>query len=460
MMLAASIMITSVTALADQETAIDNADSHRKAALQEYEETLYRIGLERDGLKAELSRLDSALIKIKARNSGLQSELDRLMAIQGGLREAETGVKEDADDLAAIVRIMQKDMADAIESSSLYHVYRDEFSGLDNTGRTAVLPGINEITALTDMAFREIELASMPLVNDGTFVGRDGTEAKGSILTLGRFLSAYVTEGEAGFLWPSEFTGRMVAYTALPDRSTRGALKAFVSGSADVVSLDLSGGAAFAKYAKRAGFSDRIGEGGPLVWPILAIGLVAILIIIERLITVMKSYADSRRTMGIIEGLSVDTHWDRLGEMLGADKPHQRVVLCAISNRDEDREALEGLVHESIIREARSFERFLPTLGVLGAIAPLLGLLGTVTGMISTFQSITVYGTGDPRMMAGGISEALVTTMLGLTVAIPIMFFHNFLSRRGVNIIDDMEEKAAVVVNMIHRDKAGAGAEE
>jgi biopolymer transport protein ExbB len=93
----------------------------------------------------------------------------------------------------------------------------------------------------------------------------------------------------------------------------------------------------------------------------------------------------------------------------------------------------------------------LSTLGLLAAIAPLLGLLGTVTGMIDTFHVITQHGTGDPRMMSGGISEALVTTMLGLTVAIPIMLVHTMLSRTVENRIGQMEEKAVALVNIADR---------
>ncbi len=89
-------------------------------------------------------------------------------------------------------------------------------------------------------------------------------------------------------------------------------------------------------------------------------------------------------------------------------------------------------------------------LNIMAAVAPLLGLLGTVTGMIGTFEIINVYGTGDPRMMSGGISVALVTTMLGLMVAIPIMLMHAFLSRQVEHIVGDMEEKAIALTNIIY----------
>ena len=116
-----------------------------------------------------------------------------------------------------------------------------------------------------------------------------------------------------------------------------------------------------------------------------------------------------------------------------------------------DRMEMENVLQEAILQEIPGLERFLSTLGMLAAIAPLLGLLGTVTGMINTFDMITHYGTGNPRMMSGGISEALVTTMLGLSVAIPILLCHTLLTRHTENIIAQMEEKAVAFTNIIYK---------
>jgi len=116
---------------------------------------------------------------------------------------------------------------------------------------------------------------------------------------------------------------------------------------------------------------------------------------------------------------------------------------------------MENVLQEAILAQIPPIERFLSTLGMLAAIAPLMGLLGTVTGMINTFHVITYYGAGDPRMMSGGISEALVTTMLGLTVAIPIMLFHTLLSRRVETQISTMEEKSVSFVNMVFKARNG-----
>jgi len=145
--------------------------------------------------------------------------------------------------------------------------------------------------------------------------------------------------------------------------------------------------------------------------------------------------------------------WDKcisLCEQEG-EKPVPRVLLAGVKNRDMGREELENVLQEAILNEIPNLERFLSTLGMLAAISPLLGLLGTVTGMINTFHSITYYGTGDPRMMSAGISEALITTMLGLSVAIPVMLCHTLLSRKVENMIAQMEKKAVAFVNTLFK---------
>ena len=113
-------------------------------------------------------------------------------------------------------------------------------------------------------------------------------------------------------------------------------------------------------------------------------------------------------------------------------------------------------MQEAILHELPRLQRGLALLAVFGAVAPLLGLLGTVTGMIDTFRVITLFGTSDPKLMSGGISEALVTTEVGLAVAIPIMLLHTFLSRRVDHVIGDMEENDVHMTNIIGLQKPKA----
>ena len=115
-------------------------------------------------------------------------------------------------------------------------------------------------------------------------------------------------------------------------------------------------------------------------------------------------------------------------------------------NTETDIETLELKLDEAILRESAPLETGLSFIKVLYVVAPLLGLLGTVVGMIATFQMITLFGTGDPRMMAGGISTALVTTVLGLVVAIPLTLLHAFLQGKSKSLIQILEEQAAGII--------------
>ena len=132
-----------------------------------------------------------------------------------------------------------------------------------------------------------------------------------------------------------------------------------------------------------------------------------------------------------------------------------RVMGATLRNINRDREHLEDIVSESILHESGYLDRFGGSILVIAGVAPLLGLLGTVTGMISTFDVITEFGTGDPKLLSGGISEALVTTELGLIVAIPALVFGNLLSGWAENIKNDMEQAALKLINIHTNFKHG-----
>jgi biopolymer transport protein ExbB len=189
---------------------------------------------------------------------------------------------------------------------------------------------------------------------------------------------------------------------------------------------------------------------------IAAVGFLAILIMIERFIVLYRAKANTDEITARITGLTESGDWKQASI---ACEEHSRVPTCrmlqsALGHIGSTQEVIENSLQEGILRETPRLERFLPTLGVLATIAPLLGLLGTVTGMINTFKVITAQGAGDANAMAGGISEALLTTQFGLTVAVPLILIHHLLSRRVDKIVGDMEEKGtAFAVTMT---KSGA----
>ena len=141
----------------------------------------------------------------------------------------------------------------------------------------------------------------------------------------------------------------------------------------------------------------------------------------------------------------------RTRRQLSSDIPNRKNPLGRVlgvygDNRHVGTETLELKLDESILSELPALQRGLQTLRILAVIAPLLGLLGTVTGLIETFQSITLFGTGDPRLMAGGISQALVTTVLGLTAAIPLILLHTAVSSQSRRLVSILEEQSAGII--------------
>ena len=133
-------------------------------------------------------------------------------------------------------------------------------------------------------------------------------------------------------------------------------------------------------------------------------------------------------------------------DTLSDKNPLGRVLLAAEANGEADVETLELRLGEAILKERTAINKSLPLLKIISMVAPLLGLLGTVTGMILVFQAITIFGAGDPKRMAGGISGALVTTVLGLVAAIPILLLHTFLSGKAKGIMHVLEEQSAGIL--------------
>lgn len=204
--------------------------------------------------------------------------------------------------------------------------------------------------------------------------------------------------------------------------------------------LDVTRGTILSLLVESPTIRDRIEQGGIVGYCIIALGLVGLLIAILRLIALS---GDSRR---VAAQLKRDT--------ASADNPLGRVLAAYESNRDADTETIELKLSEAALKEMPGLTKGLLFIKVVSAVAPLMGLLGTVTGMIKTFQVITLYGAGDPKMMAGGISQALMTTVMGLVVAIPMVLLHTIVSGQSRKIVNILQSQSAGLVAQ-HSERNG-----
>lgn len=199
---------------------------------------------------------------------------------------------------------------------------------------------------------------------------------------------------------------------------------------------------------------ELVQAGGWLMVPILLCSVIAVAIITERLWTLrQKKVIPEKLLTGIWNLLNKDSLTEKHIDQIENGSPLGRVLAAGLINRHLSR----GLIRESIEETGRhvvhEMERFMNTLGTISTITPLLGLLGTVIGMIKVFTAITVIGVGDPGQLAGGISEALITTAAGLTIAIPCLIFHRHLKRKIDELVVGMEQEAMKLVEFLQGDR-------
>ena len=179
---------------------------------------------------------------------------------------------------------------------------------------------------------------------------------------------------------------------------------------------------------------ERVAQGGAIGYTIIALGVFGVLFALARLALLMlRGNGPSARQLE-----SLDTPQD--------DNALGRILLAAGDDQIADVDTLELRMGEAVLKETPRINAYIPLLKIIAAVAPLMGLLGTVTGMIITFQAITLFGAGDPRLMAGGISQALMTTVLGLCVAVPMLLLHNLVQMRARSLTEILQQKAVSVV--------------
>lgn len=196
--------------------------------------------------------------------------------------------------------------------------------------------------------------------------------------------------------------------------------------------VDVTRGGILALLVESPTITERINQGGIVGYCIISLGLIGLLIAIWRWISLSN---DARRVTAQLKSDSANT-----------DNPLGRVLAAYEANSKADTETVELKLSEAALKEMPSLTKGLLFIKVISVVAPLMGLLGTVTGMIKTFQVITLYGAGDPKMMAGGISQALMTTVLGLCVAIPMVLIHTVVSGQSRKIINILNSQSAGII--------------
>ncbi len=426
-LLIALLLSLSLQAADSMQALLDRITQEGSVEAIKERERLDRFLSDRDERERLLTEARRELAAEQARTDQLTRAID---ANEAALKELEQVLHQRSGvlgELFGVVRQYAGDFRALAQESVITAQKRDRIAFLERLSGSKALPEAADLERFWHLMLEQIAASGEIVRFEAPVVTPQGKSQSQSVVRLGDF--GAISQGRY-LLWH----GPSMALVE-PDAQPPGALlsqAADFSRSASVapVAVDPSGGGILALYELRPDWSDRIVQGGLVGYLILALGAIGIvlgLLQVGRLFMIERA---TRRQLAHLEAPK-------------ADNPLGRILLAFKGAPQADRESQEALMDEAILRELPPLERGQGVLKLLAAVAPLLGLLGTVVGMIATFQAITLFGTGDPKMMAGGISQALVTTMLGLSVAVPLLFLHGWLRYRSNALLELFESQSA-----------------
>ena len=298
-------------------------------------------------------------------------------------------------------------------------------------GQSNRLASLEEIERLWFELQREMTETGKVSTFTTNVVNSSGEEAQREVTRIGAF--NVISDGKYLEFVPE--TGRLVELQRQPQSRYTSRIPDLTGANSGIypIGLDPTRGQLLSLLVQSPSLGERIAQGKTVGYVIIALGIVGVLIAIWRVLILSSVSAKVNRQIKNIN--QPDT-----GNPLG------RVLKIYQEGANVDIETIELKLGEAILRETPKFNAMLPLLKIISVVAPLLGLLGTVTGMIVTFQAITIFGTGDPKAMAGGISGALVTTVLGLLVAIPTVLLHTIVNGRAQRIIHILNEQTTGII--------------
>jgi biopolymer transport protein ExbB len=370
--------------------------------------------------KKELARQEAITRKLQAQFNANEKVLRKL-------EDNLTIAKGNLGEMFGVVKQVSGDFKGQFENSNISAQYPGREAFMGSIAETKKLPGIDDLNKLWYEMQREMTETGKIVQFKAQVVKPDGSKQEATVTRVG----AFNLTSNGKYLNYQGSTGQLIELPRQPQGKFLGMIEDLEGTTAGMenFAIDPSRGTILGMLVQAPSLGERVQQGGLVGYVILGLLLIGLIMVGERVVVLTK------------EGKKIKSQL--ANPSAGGDNPVAQLIKAFEDNKGKDLETLEMKLDETILKTAPILERGIPTIKILSAVAPLMGLLGTVTGMIATFQSITLFGTGDPKLMAGGISTALITTVLGLVCAIPLLLLHNVVASKSKGLIQILEEQAA-----------------
>ena len=418
---------------------INAVRSGRVSENRENQERERRFAAEKSTQQANLNNANAALANEERRSEQLEAEFkqndEQIRVLEAQLQDRLGAFGE----LFGNVRSVAADHKSQLAASMISAQYPGRQEVLSNIATSRDLPSISELKGLWASLLFEAAEQGKVVRFSAPVIGADGEPRETEVVRVGPF-TAVTNSGFLTYKSPNatddvNADGKLTELPRQPSRDYVGGARAVFNNDSGFVrgSIDPSSGGLLRAFVDVPTLQERIQSGGVVGYAILVVLAIGLVLSVLRIFSLYG-------VNGAVRSQARRPDNPRKGNPLG------RVLMAYEENRNADVETLELKLDEAIVKELPRLESGLATLKLLAAIAPLMGLLGTVIGMIQTFQTIQLFGTGDPKLMAGGISLALVTTVMGLVTAIPLLLLHSIANGLSKSVTQTLEEQAAGLV--------------
>ena len=436
----ALISLMSIPAYSQQsantiDQLLDRVQQGKLSDTKENQQRETEFRQKRDQQERMLADAETTKVNEEIRSSELEALFEANEAVNNDLQDT---LNERLGALKELFGVMQQVAGDArtrFDNSVTNVQYPDRTMFLEDLakkiGSNSKLPSIAEIERLWFMLQQEMTESGKVVKFTADVIDTNGAKSPTEVVRVGLF--NIVADGK--YLNYSPETKNVTEIPRQPEgRRFTGSTSELFNPSDEKIAfgLDPTLGGVLASLVARPNLIERVQQGGIVGYLVILLGIFGVSIAGQRWFLLQA--ADKAVTAQLESSTISDDN--ALGRVLGVYE----------NNKSVDTDTLELKLAEAVFKETPELNKGLLIIKVISVVAPLMGLLGTVTGMIKTFQAITLYGTGDPKLMAGGISQALVTTVLGLTVAIPTTLLHTIVSGRSRRVTQIIQEQAAGII--------------